>query len=82
MKHIAAYVLLVMGGNATPSAADVAGLITGAGGEADEAQIATLIGDLEGKSIQELLTKGEESLKACAGAAAAAGELGLFCSFL
>ena len=46
MKAIAAYALLVLGGNATPSADDVTKVITAAGGEADEASVAALIADL------------------------------------
>ena len=73
MKYIAAYALLIIGGNAAPTAEDVTKVITAAGGEADEAKIATLMGDLEGKSIHELLAKGENDLKACVGVASAAG---------
>ena len=57
MRFLAAYVLLVLGGNATPSSEQVAAVITAAGGEADEAALASLIGDLEGKDIHELLAK-------------------------
>lgn len=78
MKHIAAYVLLLLGGNATPSAEDVKNLITSVGGEADEEKLNTLLADLEGKDIHELLAKGETDLKSVvgvAGPAAAAGKL-------
>jgi large subunit ribosomal protein LP2 len=63
MKHIAAYALLVLGGNATPTAEDVTNVITAAGGEVDEEKLAKLIADLEGKDIHELLAKGETDLK-------------------
>lgn len=43
MKHIAAYLLLVLGGNASPSVEDVTSVISACGGEADSAQIETLI---------------------------------------
>jgi large subunit ribosomal protein LP2 len=43
MKEVAAYLLLVLGGNATPSAEDVTGVIAACGGEADEARIAALV---------------------------------------
>ena len=46
MKAIAAYALLVLGGNATPSAEDVTKVITAAGGEADEEQVSALISDM------------------------------------
>ncbi len=57
MRHLAAYVLLVIGGNATPSAEQVSAVITAAGGEADQASLDALIADLEGKDIHELLAK-------------------------
>ncbi len=78
MKAIAAYVLLILGGNATPSAEEVASLIGTAGGEADTDKIATLLADLEGKDIHELLAKGESDLKsvvAVAGPASSGGSV-------
>jgi ribosomal protein L12E/L44/L45/RPP1/RPP2 len=57
MRHLAAYLLLVLGGNATPSAEQVNAVITAAGGEADEAKVTALLADLEGKDIHELLAK-------------------------
>jgi large subunit ribosomal protein LP2 len=75
MNAIAAYALLILGGNAAPSATDVTKVIAAAGGEADEAKVAALIGDLEGKSIHELLAKGEKDLESCVCAAAPAGKL-------
>lgn len=69
MKYLAAYVLLLIGGNATPSAEDITNLITSVGGEADAEGIATLLNDLEGKDIHELLEKGEKDLKSVVGVA-------------
>jgi large subunit ribosomal protein LP2 len=46
MKHVAAYLLLVVGGNASPSVEDVSSVITACGGEADAAQIEALIAGL------------------------------------
>ena len=73
MKLLAAYVLLLLGGNATPSADDVTNLITSVGGEVDAEQLTALLGDLEGKDIHELLAKGDSDLKSCVGAAAPVG---------
>ena len=72
MRHLAAYVLLVLGGNATPSAEDVTKVITSAGGEVDEERLGQLIADLEGKSLSELLAAGEAKLKVCSAAGPAA----------
>ncbi len=71
MKLLAAYVLLLLGGNATPSADDVTNLITSVGGEVDADKLTALLGDLEGKDIHELLAKGENDLKSVVGVAAA-----------
>eukprot|EP00286_Rhodomonas_abbreviata_P014135 CAMPEP_0181317646 /NCGR_PEP_ID=MMETSP1101-20121128/16583_1 /TAXON_ID=46948 /ORGANISM="Rhodomonas abbreviata, Strain Caron Lab Isolate" /LENGTH=114 /DNA_ID=CAMNT_0023425061 /DNA_START=13 /DNA_END=357 /DNA_ORIENTATION=+ len=73
MKLIAAYALLVLGGKEAPTSAEVSAVVTSAGGEVDEASLAALFTDLEGKDIHELLAKGEEDLKSCVGAAAPAG---------
>lgn len=73
MKLIAAYALLVIGGKEAPTAEEVTAVVTAAGGEVDEAALASLLGDLEGKSIHELLAAGEDKLKSCAGAAVASG---------
>ena len=69
MRHLAAYLLLVIGGNAAPTAEDVTQVITTAGGEVDEEKLAKLLGDLEGKDIHELLAKGEADLKSVVGVA-------------
>jgi large subunit ribosomal protein LP2 len=63
MKHIAAYALLLVGGNASPSQDDVKAVITAAGGEADEEKLSQLFQDLEGKDINELLKEGQKKLK-------------------
>merc|ERR1719223_2486453 len=70
---IAAYTLLILGGNAAPSAADVTAVITAAGGEADEEQVSALLADLEGKNINELLAEGQEKIKSVAGCGGGGG---------
>lgn len=54
MKHIAAYLLLQTGGNASPSASDIKGLLDTVGIEADQAQLDKLISELEGKDINQV----------------------------
>ncbi|CAG7562893.1 unnamed protein product [Fusarium equiseti] len=82
MKHLAAYLLLGLGGNTSPSAADVKAVLESVGIEADEERLNTLISELEGKDIQQLISEGSEKLAsvpsggaggASAGGAAAAG---------
>jgi len=54
MKHLAAYLLLGLAGNTSPSAADVKGVLESVGIDADEARLEKLISELEGKDIQEV----------------------------
>jgi large subunit ribosomal protein LP2 len=69
MKHLAAYLLLVAGGNATPSAADVKALLATVGVEADNERLTQLLGELEGKDLTELIAQGKEKLVVAARAA-------------
>ena len=59
-KYLAAYTLLVLGGNATPSAADVTSVLSAAGAEVDDEKLSTLISELDGKDLQEVLSAGEK----------------------
>lgn len=49
MRHIAAYLLLQIGGNASPSAGDVKKVLAAVGIEADDERLDKLISELEGK---------------------------------
>ena len=73
MRHVAAYALLVLGGNASPSASDVTKLLTESGATADEGQVAKMCAALEGKQFHELVSAGLASLSASGPAAAAGG---------
>lgn len=54
MKHLAAFLLLALAGNATPSASDVKGVLSSVGIDADEERLQKLISELEGKDINEV----------------------------
>ncbi|EDU50757.1 60S acidic ribosomal protein P2 [Pyrenophora tritici-repentis] len=77
MKHLAAYLLLGLGGNTSPSAADVKAVLESVGIEADSDRLDKLISELEGKDINELIASGSEKLASVpsggAGGAAAGG---------
>ncbi|CAK7227539.1 60S acidic ribosomal protein P2 [Sporothrix curviconia] len=82
MKHLAAYLLLNLGGNASPSAADVKAVLESVGIEADDERLSTLLSELKGKDINELIAEGSSKLASvpsggaaapAAGGAAAAG---------
>ncbi|KAM3418597.1 60S acidic ribosomal protein P2 [Cercospora zeina] len=53
MKHLAAYLLLGLGGNESPSASDIKGVLSAVGVEADEERLNKLLSELEGKNISE-----------------------------
>ncbi|CAD6574645.1 MAG: 60S acidic ribosomal protein P2 [Alectoria sarmentosa] len=78
MKHLAAYLLLGLGGNTSPSAADVKGVLESVGIDADEERLDKLIAELKGKDLQELIAEGATKLASVpsgggSGGAAAAG---------
>jgi large subunit ribosomal protein LP2 len=71
MRHLAAYMLLVTGGNASPSAQDVKDLLSKAGISADDERLTTLLAELNGKSLPELIEAGKDLLHVGGGVAAA-----------
>ena len=82
MKYLAAYLLLVNAGTATPSAADVKAVLSAADIEVEEEKVEKLISELDGKNVEELIAEGNEKLSsvpsgapaaAAGGASAAAG---------
>lgn len=78
MKYLAAYLLLVQGGNTSPSASDISALLETVGVEAEESRVTSLLSELEGKSVEELIALGNTKLASVpsAGAAAASSSAG------
>lgn len=75
MKHLAAYLLLALGGNEQPSASDIKSLLETVGIEADGEKLDALVSSLAGKSLEELIAEGStklSSMPAAGGAAPAA----------
>ena len=62
MKYVATYLMLVLGGNATPSADDVKTALSAVGVESDADDLGKLISELEGKDLVEILETGKERL--------------------
>ncbi|OAX43927.1 hypothetical protein K503DRAFT_610289 [Rhizopogon vinicolor AM-OR11-026] len=62
MRHIAAYLLLQIGGNASPSAGDVQKVLNAVGIESDEDRLEKLISELDGKDINALIAEGSAKL--------------------
>ena len=73
MKYIAAYAMLVVGGNAAPSAADVTKVVEAAGGAVDADALGSLMTAIEGKDLNELLVAGETKLKSLVGSGGGGG---------
>jgi len=76
MRHLAAYLLLQIGGNASPSAADIKKLLAVVGIEADDERLEKLIAELADKDVNALIAEGSSKLASVpsggAGAAPAA----------
>ncbi|KAL4769749.1 hypothetical protein BDW60DRAFT_224623 [Aspergillus nidulans var. acristatus] len=62
MKHLAAYLLLTLGGNIEPGADDIREVLVSVGIEADEIRLAQLLNGLRGKDIHELIAEGTSKL--------------------
>ncbi|KAJ7066718.1 60s acidic ribosomal protein-domain-containing protein [Mycena amicta] len=62
MRYIAAYLLLQIGGNASPSAADIKALLSTVNIDVDNDRLNKLISELKGKSIDELIAEGSGKL--------------------
>ncbi|CAG90610.1 DEHA2G13486p [Debaryomyces hansenii CBS767] len=74
MKYLAAYLLLIEGGNTSPSASDVSALLETVGAEVDQGRVSALLKDLEGKQVADLIAEGQTKLASVpTGGAASAG---------
>ncbi|KAH9983894.1 60S acidic ribosomal protein p2 [Russula compacta] len=58
MRYIAAYLLLKIGGNESPSADDITKVIQSVGIEVDEDRLESLLSELNGKDINALIAEG------------------------
>ncbi|KIM21278.1 hypothetical protein M408DRAFT_12672 [Serendipita vermifera MAFF 305830] len=82
MRYIAAYLLLQIGGNSSPSKKDITKLLKTVGVDADDERLDKLLSELEGKNIDQLISEGSSKLSSVpsgggggggGGAAAASG---------
>lgn len=76
MKYIAAYALLVLGGNAAPKAADVEKVLKEAGIKSEADHVERLVKALEGKTFHELVKSGTAKLGAMGSVQAAPAATG------
>jgi len=58
MRYVAAYLLSVLGGNESPSAADIKKILSSVGIDAEDDKLKKVISELSGKNIQELIAEG------------------------
>lgn len=72
MRHIAAYMLATLGGNAQPSAADVSSILKSVGINADGASLEKLIAELSGKDVKEVIAQGSKKMASMPAGVAAA----------
>lgn len=62
MRYVAAYLLAVLGGKAGPNQNDIEKILSSVGIEADSEKLKKVISELNGKSIDELISQGREKL--------------------
>ena len=62
MKYIAAYALLVLGGNEQPTDADVRKVLQEIGGEVNEEELTRVVNALKGKALHEVIAAGSKKL--------------------
>ena len=77
MKHLAAYMLLVLGGNASPAEKDIKDLLKAAGVQEDKESLACLMEKMTSKSVVDMTKEGMTKFASMpaggSGGAAAAG---------
>ncbi|XP_038059900.1 60S acidic ribosomal protein P2-like [Patiria miniata] len=75
MRYVAAYLLAVLGGNASPSAKDIKKILETVAVGVEDEQLNKVIEQLSGKNIDEVVAEGQSLLASVptGGVAAAAG---------
>nr|ANM86177.1 60S acidic ribosomal protein P2-1 [Stygiella incarcerata] len=75
MKHIAAYLLAVLGGNMHPAKGDIEKILSSVGVDAEEEMLDKLMSELQGKSLEEVIEAGRSKMSSVpmGGAVAASG---------
>ena len=72
MKHIAAYMLCVLGGKKNPEVADVVAILKSVDAKYEEEKIKQLCAELKDKNLEELIEEGKKKMSTVAVAAAPA----------
>lgn len=59
MRHVAAYILAVMGGKSDPTEKDIKAILSSVGIEADSKQLSIVVAQLKGKNVFQLIEEGQ-----------------------
>lgn len=59
MRHVAAYILAVIGGNKDPSEKDLKNILSSVGIEADSNNLSIVVNQLKGKNVFQLIEEGQ-----------------------
>lgn len=62
MRYVAAYLLAALAGKESPSLADLEKVLSSVGIESDGEKLKKVIGELNGKNLEELIAAGREKL--------------------
>ncbi|XP_027732879.1 60S acidic ribosomal protein P2-like [Vombatus ursinus] len=62
MRYVAAYLLVVLGGNNSPNSKDPKKILDSVGIETDEERLKKVINELSGKNIEDVITQGSSKL--------------------
>eukprot|EP00928_Gymnodinium_smaydae_P033322 TRINITY_DN238_c5_g1_i1.p2 TRINITY_DN238_c5_g1~~TRINITY_DN238_c5_g1_i1.p2 ORF type:complete len:116 (+),score=54.41 TRINITY_DN238_c5_g1_i1:168-515(+) len=73
MKYAGAYLMAVLAGNESPSAADIKKILGAVDAECDDEVAGKLVSELEGKTIHEVIAAGKEKLKGFGGGGGGGG---------
>lgn len=73
MKYLGAYMLAVMGGNASPDATSIKKILDSAGVDYEEDILKKVLGELTGKDVYEVIEQGKEKLSSVPSGGAAVG---------
>ena len=76
MKYLGAYMLAVLGGNASPSSDDIKKILSSAGVDIDDTVLSKVLGELEGKDVMQVIEEGKSKLASVPAGGAAAGAAG------
>ncbi|OCT83966.1 hypothetical protein XELAEV_18022105mg [Xenopus laevis] len=60
MRYVAAYLLAALGGTESPTIADLTKILNSVGIETDQHRAEKVVGELKGKSIDEIIAQGKQ----------------------